>query len=488
MFSLDKRYGFFTLLAFVVTTPCFAGERKGTQKKQSSTFTQVLIEQAMLSNSLFFFQRNRDRYDGGEGNYISVRDNFDRFDDYLKKGDYVSDLDHSTVQFGIDYQTGFWSQRFGYHFAGYGATDLEYSNNAVRNIEHEFSFAGDRWGEESKDKADSDAAVTKNYFIIKDLDNKLHVQLGYSPLSVPGVIGVNWSNHPGTYRGVQLNYQFEKLKVYSAWADEYKAPWYRYTQKFYKVNSWDPLTSAQEIDYIAGVGADYQIDSKNLIQASVGQSDDYLRSYFFKYELQIPWLEESKIGYLFYGSESINDKSEKLYQGFAWQQGLRASFKNNNAELRLEFLVNKAEGFGNYIPRLTRGYANSQGANEFWWDSRSDWNHDGEKAVFMGFWLDPHEIIGMKGWRIGTSFAYGWDAKRWADNQLDKTADKGSENAVNFDLGYTFQAGSLKGISLNLHYTDYNNHQDELGSWYYPNMFASEHDLKFSVNVPFQIF
>ena len=28
----------------------------------------------------------------------------------------------------------------------------------------------------------------------------------------------------------------------------------------------------------------------------------------------------------------------------------------------------KAEGdLGNYLPRLTRGYGNSQGANEIWW-------------------------------------------------------------------------------------------------------------------------
>ncbi|MFD2165059.1 OprD family outer membrane porin [Thalassotalea euphylliae] len=450
----------------------------------SNTFWQALYEEADLTNSLFFFTRNRDRYEGGSETFVSVRDNFD--DDVIESG-YKSDLDHTTVQFGLDYQSGRWLNYISYRLAGYGASDIEYDNDATRNIEHEFSFAGDRWGEENKDKADSDWAVTVNAVSLHLINDKLTATIGYSALHVPGIIGVNWSNHPGTYQGVQLKYETDNVTYYGAWADEYKAPWYRYTQKFYKVNSWEPLNSETEIDYIWGLGASYQ-RKPFTVEAGYGESQDYLKSYYLKFEKTLNIGDSASVSYSFYGSESLGDDEFELYQSLAWQQGVRYQATHDTIDWRAEAIYTRAQGFGNYIPRLTRGYANSQGASEFWWDARSDWNHDGEKAVFTGVWLNPVNIIGQQGWRIGASLVYGWGAIRWLNGEEDKRAPRGEEWAYNIDIGFTFQEGYFKGASINLHYTDYNNRQDELGSWYYPNMFTSERDVKLLINIPWQLF
>ncbi|WP_343890327.1 OprD family outer membrane porin, partial [Aeromonas salmonicida] len=150
---------------------------------------------------------------------------------------------------------------------------------------------------------------------------------------------------------------------------------------------------------------------------------------------------------------------------------------------RIEGLWTKAEGdLGNYLPRLTRGYGNSQGANEIWWDSRSDWNHNNEKALFAGVNRSLDDLVGAPGWSVGVSGAYGWDAENG-----DGTRTDGTEWAANFDVMYTVQDGKLKGTLFKLHYTDYNNEQDDKGSWYYPNMFSSEHDVKFHIIMPFTI-
>lgn len=92
------------------------------------------------------------------------------------------------------------------------------------------------------------------------------------------------------------------------------------------------------------------------------------------------------------------------------------------------------------------------------------------------------DLVGAPGWGVGVSGAYGWDA-----NNGDKSLEGGKEWAANFDVMYTVQDGKLKGTLFKLHYTDYNNEQDDKGSWYYPNMFSSEHDVKFHIIMPFTI-
>ena len=49
----------------------------------------------------------------------------------------------------------------------------------------------------------------------------------------------------------------------------------------------------------------------------------------------------------------------------------------------------KAEGQqGYFLQRMTPTYASSNGRLDIWWDNRSDFNADGEKAVFFGAMYD----------------------------------------------------------------------------------------------------
>ena len=54
-------------------------------------------------------------------------------------------------------------------------------------------------------------------------------------------------------------------------------------------------------------------------------------------------------------------------------------------------------------------------------------------------------------------------------------------------MSYTFQEGWLQGASVKLHYTWYDNMTD-FPSWEpYKNAFQDEHDIKFSIVIPFEI-
>ncbi|MGL5179458.1 MAG: OprD family outer membrane porin, partial [Aeromonas veronii] len=305
---------------------------------------------------------------------------------------------------------------------------------------------------------------------------------GYTQLYVPGVIGVNWSYQPGTYRGGQVEGNFGGLYLTYAIADEYKAPWFKETAGFSKKTMYagsSAFSDENSIDYIHGLAARYTFENGTAVTGSFGQSEGYMDSYHFKLAHKFDVLGGLSTSYQFYGSETENND----YDGLAWQQALTAAWNYAQYGFRLEGLWTKAEGaLGNYLPRLTTGYANSQGANEIWWDSRSDWNNHNEKALFAGVTRSLDDLVGAPGWAVGVSGAYGWDAENPTTGLKN-----GEEWAANFDVMYTVQDGKLKGTLFKLHFTDYNNKQDELGSWAYPNMFTSERDVKFHIIAPFTI-
>ncbi len=63
--------------------------------------------------------------------------------------------------------------------------------------------------------------------------------------------------------------------------------------------------------------------------------------------------------------------------------------------MRLEGTWVKAEGLqGYFLQRMTPTYASSNGRLDIWWDNRSDFNADGEKAVFFGAMYD------LKNWNL----------------------------------------------------------------------------------------
>ncbi|MGL5288496.1 MAG: OprD family outer membrane porin, partial [Aeromonas sp.] len=432
-----------------------------------------------LTGGLFYFQRDRQRIDGGPNG----------------DGKYHSNLSHGTAQAALNFNSGYAWDVVGLDLGGFGAYDLSVDESNPVNQENEFSFAGNSWGHNYKDGAPSGGfSLSTAALKLKLLDGSITAKGGYTQLYVPGQIGVNWSYQPGTYRGGQVEGNFGGLYLTYAIADEYKAPWFKDTQNFsrakYKpwVAGYSPLEDQYKIDYIHGIAARYTFESGTAVTASFGQSQGYMDSYHFKLAHKFDVLGGLSTSYQFYGSETSNfvasaGDAGETYNGLAWQQALTAAWAMGPYGFRLEGMWTKADGDeGNYLPRLTRGYANSQGANEIWWDSRSDWNNHNEKAVFAGVTRSLDDLVGAPGWAIGVSGAYGWDAENPTSGLKN-----GEEWAANFDVMYTVQTGKLKDTLFKLHFTDYNNKQDNLGSWAYPNMFTSERDVKFHIIMPLTI-
>lgn len=124
---------------------------------------------------------------------------------------------------------------------------------------------------------------------------------------------------------------------------------------------------------------------------------------------------------------------------------------------------------------------------DIWWDARSDWNANGEKALFAGV---TYDLAGwnLPGWAIGTSYAWGWDAKPSTSPQWDQ-GQRLRESAWNLDLLYTIQQGRAKDTLFKLHFTRYDNHSD-IASYGggFGNIFQDEKDVKFMIIAPFTLF
>ncbi|MGL5007232.1 MAG: OprD family outer membrane porin [Plesiomonas sp.] len=442
---------------------------------------EKFIEESTLSGGLFYFQRDRDRR--GSGIPGANQD-----------APYAPNLSHATTQVALNFNSGYAWDFIGLDLGGFYAYDLTQGGTAV-DQENEFSFAGNKWGGNFKDgQPHKGASLSTAALKFKAFDGALTAKGGLTQLYVPGLLGVNWSYQPGTYLGGQVEGNYGGLYVTGAYATEYKSPWYRDTQNFSRAKAWmDPFAAANQIDYIYALAARYTFSNGLGLTAGFGQSENYMDSYFAKAAYKFDVLGGLNTSYQFYGSKTDtyvgpDGKDIQTYDGLAWQQALTAALNYNLYDFRAEALFTKAEGAeGNYLPRLTRGYGNSQGANEIWWDSRSDWNANNEKAIFLGVTRKLDDLMGAPGWAVGVSGAYGWGMEKGDGTKASNGAD--TEKALNFDVMYTLQDGLAKGTLFKLHYTKYENNIPSDAGWTeLPNVFASEHDVKFHIIMPLSFF
>lgn len=432
------------------------------------------IDDASLNGSVYYWQRQRDRKELTPGQ-----------EDY---GKYRANLHHSTLNANLDFQSGYAAEFIGFDLAIFGAVEMANSGPAAPN-EIGFSKARSRWDEKWSGDT-SGASVYKAALKLKYED--YWFRGGYIQPGGQTLIAPHWSLLPGTYRGIETGalYDFSEtgsLSLSYMWSNKYKASWYRDLYNFRQADGKTGIT------YLHSVGAKYDFKNNVVIEGAFGQAAGYMDQYFAKASWTFPLANNPLLtSYQFYGaqdketggSHNIND----VYDGIAWLQALTFGYTLGAAELRLEGTWVKAGGNqGFFLQRMTPGYASSNGRLDVWWDARSDWNANGEKAVFIAamFDLTPWQL---PGWKAGGSYAWGWDAKPSTNPVFDQQ-QRMKESAWSLDMIYQIHQGRAKGTLFKLHYTQYNNHST-LPSYTggYGNIFQDEKDVKFMVIAPFTLF
>lgn len=428
-------------------------------------------DDSTLTGGVYYWQRERDRKDVSEDKY-------------------KVNLAHSTWNANLDFQSGYVADMFGLDIAAFTAIEMAENGDSGHPNEIAFSSSNKAYDEDwSGDKS----GISLYKAAAKFKYGPVWARAGYIQPTGQTLIAPHWSFMPGTYQGAEAGANFDYgdsgvLSFSYMWTNEYKAPWHIEMNKFYQNDQ------STKVQYLHSLGVKYDFKNKLVLEAAFGQAQGYVNQYFTKasYKLDIAG-NPLTASHQFYGtrdkvsSGGVND----LYDGTAWLQALTLGYQVGQVDLHLEGTMVKADGQqGYFLQRMTPTYASSNGRLDVWWDNRSDFNANGEKALFAGVMYDLSNW-NLADWAVGASYVYAWDAKPGSTPTADGfyEADRHlKESAYSLDVMYTVQDGRAKGTAFKLHFTQYDNHSDipSYGGGY-ANIFQDERDVKFMVIAPFSI-
>ncbi|WP_279027064.1 chitoporin ChiP [Gibbsiella quercinecans] len=427
------------------------------------------IDDASLTGGVYYWQRQRDRKDVTDGDQ------------------YKTNLSHATWNANLDFASGYAADMFGIDLAVFTAVEMAESSASGHPNEIAFSSRNRTYAEDySGDKS----GVSLYKAAAKFKSGPLWARAGYIQPSGQTLLAPHWSLLPGTYQGAEAGAEFDygdagELRFSYMWANKYKAPWHIEMDDF---RQNDRKTA---VAYLHSFGAKYDFKNNLVLEAAFGQAQGYVNQYFTKASYQFSVAGNPlTTSYQFYGAEDrIGNKSDanSIYDGLAWLQALTFGYTTGPFNWRLEGTMVKAEGNqGYFLQRMTPTYASSNGRLDIWWDNRSDFNANGEKAVYAGVMYDLKNWD-LPGWAVGGSYVYAWDAKP-STNPVYDQSQRLKESAYSLDAMYTVQEGRAKGTQFKLHFTRYDNHSD-IPSWSggYGNIFQDEKDVKFMVIAPFTL-
>ena len=437
------------------------------------------IDDSTMTGGIYYWQRERDRKD---------------VDDH---GKYKTNLSHSTWNANLDFQSGYAADMFGIDIAAFTAIEMAENNGSAHPNEIAFSASNKAYDEDwSGDKS----GISLYKAAAKFKYGPTWARAGYIQPTGQTLLAPHWSFMPGTYQGAEAGANFDygdagALSFSYMWTDQYKAPWHLEMDNFYQGDR------KKKVDYLHSLGLKYDFKNDLVLEAAFGQAQGYMDQYFAKASYKFDVVGNPlTTSYQFYGAhDKVSDQknlttkddvllANDLYDGMAWLQALTFGYKVGQVDLRLEGTWVRAEGNqGYFLQRMTPTYASSNGRLDIWWDNRSDFNANGEKAVFFGAMYDLSNWD-LPGWSVGASYVYGWDAKPSSAEIFDQS-QRLKESSYSLDAAYVVQDGRAKGTMFKLHFTQYDNHSNlNMGDAGYNNMFQDERDVKFMVIAPFTIF
>lgn len=434
------------------------------EESQSRSFSTGVkfFDEGKVTGNMYYFQRKRMRKNAGDGRWHN-------------------NLDHATAGIGAEFSSGFIGDVVGVDVGAFSATDLWSSKRPF----HEIAFFPARdpwsinWGARYPENG-----VSLHKALVKFRHREAWWgKAGYFQPTGPGVLGSNWSVYPGTYRGVEAGFSHKGFSMAAVWADEYKAPWYRDTYAFRR-------DDASRVDWLWSFGARYAFGEESpfggtTVELAYGESQNFLKNGHFKIKNQRAVGDGVlTVGYQFYAmADSASSGKNDNFAGTATQHFLFGKYATGPWTFRAEYTYSLApqeneHNKGYFAYRLISAYGGSQGALEMDWNTRSDWNHDQESAVFLNV-SRKFSLFGHKGFEAGLIYSHGWDGRAYG------YSTRLNERAWATDLMYTVPDGPLKGAAVKAHYMQYTN-STGLGDWQgFKNAFQDEHDFKLLVSIPF---
>jgi hypothetical protein len=429
-----------------------------------STSLADWLDQAKLTGSLNYWYRDRVRagFDGATGLDTEKTRN----------------LLHATGSATLLFESGWVGNRLGFDLGvhgswdatNHGAPDHELNFWNVNNPYDQTPRDGDCPSSESPD-CTVDAAAVYRAAVRFRAGDRWRGQAGYFQPAVPTALGVNWSFTPGYYRGGEAAWRLGNWEMGATLADRYKAPWYRDDYAF--------RSSANEkAGLLVSLGAAGTIrEGMKLGLGFAALESAPRRMLHARLVHSAADIEYSGALYMVRDPDLFSSTSAQGALTLRRSSGpytLRAEATYAHAPLRDKTRV------GNFVYRITSRFGASNGNYTLWWNNRSDFNHDGELALF-GSLERRFDDLGWSGGRAGLSLAAGM-----ADSDIAGVDDL-REHAFSLFASHSWRAGPFKDASLGIHATRYFN-RTRAPSWsVYTNLFQDENDIKIILQLPFNL-
>lgn len=442
-----------------------------TSTAQASGF----LDDSSMNGSVNFFLRDRERAG---------------FDAVTKKDTPKKpNLDHGSIFMNLGFNSGYAGDVVGLDLNVYTTFDMWQNASPDHemnfwNVSGPYGSDGPASGECLDQKGD---AGTESKWNVDCNENGISYQtvaakfkfgdsatakLGYFQPSVPTAIGVNWSFAAGTYLGGELGMNLGDLQLGLVYADRYKAPWFKDTYKFQQTDGTDAGDAYS-------IGARYSLPSGlNIDGAYAGLTDGDRKTAHLK-------LNSTLDSGLYLAGQLYAIDDDQQYDSTAYQFAFMSAKSFGPYSVRAEATYTVADGkddsaMADFAYRLTKQYGGSNGTYDVWWNNRSDFNHDGELAVFGSLSRDFSDI-GAAGFTAGVSAAMGV-----ASSDVDGLDDL-SEYAGSIFANYAISNGALEGANVGFHYTEFVNDTDT-GNWTgWTNLFQDETDIKVTLTIPYTI-
>lgn len=430
----------------------FAPATQGSDSSEAFLTGSRFFDDAKVNGGVYFFRRYRTRYN-------------------TDAEAYKTNLNHASLQANAEFSSGFMGNVLGFDFGVFASHDV--LNKGA--VDHEMGFVpwANPW------KPDWSRTDTSDGFSIyraaaKAKASPFWAKLGYYQPSGPGVLGVNWSFMPGTYRGFNGGFESKGFSFAFAWADQYKSPWYTDMHYFYQNDG------KKHVSWMWSLGARYEFDMGLTVEAAYGASKNHLKNAHLKTRYQTALSDGSlTFGYHLYAMDDSDDSGKSVndnFEGTAFQHYLFTWLTHNAWTFKLEGTYTRSPAKneyqqGQFAYRLTDRSGSSKGAYDVWWNARSDWNADNEKALFFTVERTLNDVLPVSGFYAGVGAGIGFDGKAYG------TASHFKEWAFTADIGYIHPSGLLEGSFVKLHYTEYRNGTDKPSWEPFKNGFQSEHDI-----------
>ena len=186
------------------------------------------------------------------------------------------------------------------------------------------------------------------------------------------------------------------------------------------------------VPWLWSAGARYAFEGGLTLELGCGASKNHLRNAHFKGSYRTGGgAGPLTVGYHAYFMDDSDDSGKGENDNFDGLASLHYLFGKYEAPpwtFRLEGTYARApmsgpQSQGQFSYRLTDRNGSSSGAFDVWWDARSDWNADNEKAAYFGAMRTLDDLLPIAGFSAGAGTGaglrrqglwYGGALKEWA--------------------------------------------------------------------------